>query len=318
MGGLRVGGGGAGGWGVELEPSRVLGAPLLSHLRKPATPSLTCSQDGVFSAAYSGRRTGYSPAQFLHTWWMLAGARLRMLGQAGAGSHAVEEWLPAGGGRSASCAPVPPPVLTVVCHVPRCAGPAGGHMAGYQQQDAHEFFCFVLEMMAATAGGAGAGRGREGRAHVVWAADSGTQKGWSAGSLARPPTSQPAQRPWPPKPATALPPMPPPLPTRLARHHHQPRVWRHAALRPHVRVLRPRQHQPRALLPPLPRHPAAPGGALAARWAARLLPGLPRACAGSEPLTAAAGTTALLWGRRRSAHAAHTSRPHFSPRSACS
>lgn len=31
-------------------------------------------QDGVFSASYSGRRSGYSPAQFLHTWWMLAGA----------------------------------------------------------------------------------------------------------------------------------------------------------------------------------------------------------------------------------------------------
>ena len=30
--------------------------------------------------------------------------------------------------------------------------PAGGGLAGYQQQDAHEFFCFVLEMMAATAG----------------------------------------------------------------------------------------------------------------------------------------------------------------------
>ena len=29
-------------------------------------------------------------------------------------------------------------------------------MAGYQQQDAHEFFCFILEMMSATAGpGAG-------------------------------------------------------------------------------------------------------------------------------------------------------------------
>ena len=25
-------------------------------------------------------------------------------------------------------------------------------MAGYQQQDAHEFFCFILEMMASTAG----------------------------------------------------------------------------------------------------------------------------------------------------------------------
>ncbi len=28
-------------------------------------------------------------------------------------------------------------------------------MAGYQQQDAHEFFCFVLEMMGATTPGAG-------------------------------------------------------------------------------------------------------------------------------------------------------------------
>lgn len=33
---------------------------------------------------------------------------------------------------------------------------SGGGMAGYQQQDAHEFFCFVLEMMGATTPGAGA------------------------------------------------------------------------------------------------------------------------------------------------------------------
>ncbi|KAL4420926.1 hypothetical protein ABPG77_001409 [Micractinium sp. CCAP 211/92] len=63
---------------------------------------INCELDGVFSAAYSGRRAGFSPAQFLHSWWMLA----------------------------------------------------GGHMAGYQQQDAHEFFCFVLEMMGATTPGA--------------------------------------------------------------------------------------------------------------------------------------------------------------------
>ncbi|PSC74502.1 ubiquitin carboxyl-terminal hydrolase 22 [Micractinium conductrix] len=61
---------------------------------------VNCELDAVFSAAYSGRRAGFSPAQFLYTWWMLA----------------------------------------------------GGHMAGYQQQDAHEFFCFILEMMSATAG----------------------------------------------------------------------------------------------------------------------------------------------------------------------
>jgi len=30
-------------------------------------------------------------------------------------------------------------------------------MAGYQQQDAHEFFCFTLEMMSATAGAGGVG-----------------------------------------------------------------------------------------------------------------------------------------------------------------
>ena len=40
-------------------------------------------QDGVFSAAYSGWRSGYSPAQFLHTWWQLAGAAvlLRLLNE---------------------------------------------------------------------------------------------------------------------------------------------------------------------------------------------------------------------------------------------
>ncbi|KAL4452770.1 hypothetical protein ABPG75_008432 [Micractinium tetrahymenae] len=64
---------------------------------------INCELDGVFSAAYSGRRAGFSPAQFLYSWWMLA----------------------------------------------------GGHMAGYQQQDAHEFFCFILEMMSATSPGAG-------------------------------------------------------------------------------------------------------------------------------------------------------------------
>ncbi|KAI3432768.1 hypothetical protein D9Q98_004308 [Chlorella vulgaris] len=70
---------------------------------------VSCELDGVFSAAYSGTRVAFSPAQFMHVWWQLA----------------------------------------------------GGQLSGYQQQDAHEFLCFTLEMMAAAEdGGDGSGTSR--------------------------------------------------------------------------------------------------------------------------------------------------------------
>jgi ubiquitin C-terminal hydrolase len=54
-----------------------------------------CQLDTVISDVYSGIRTAYSPVNFLHTWWMMA----------------------------------------------------GGFLSGYKQQDAHEFFLFILQML---------------------------------------------------------------------------------------------------------------------------------------------------------------------------
>ncbi|KAI8113882.1 hypothetical protein M9434_002010 [Picochlorum sp. BPE23] len=54
-----------------------------------------CELDAVISKVFSGERTPYSPVNFLHTWWMMA----------------------------------------------------GGILSGYKQQDAHEFFLFILQML---------------------------------------------------------------------------------------------------------------------------------------------------------------------------
>lgn len=54
-----------------------------------------CELDAVISTVFSGERTPYSPVNFLHTWWMMA----------------------------------------------------GGILSGYKQQDAHEFFLFILQML---------------------------------------------------------------------------------------------------------------------------------------------------------------------------
>jgi ubiquitin C-terminal hydrolase len=54
-----------------------------------------CQLDIVISDVFSGSRLPYSPAKFLHTWWMMA----------------------------------------------------GGFLSGYKQQDAHEFFLFILQML---------------------------------------------------------------------------------------------------------------------------------------------------------------------------
>lgn len=56
---------------------------------------IECQLDSVVSDMFSGSRQPYSPAKFLHTWWMMA----------------------------------------------------GGFLGGYKQQDAHEFFLFILQML---------------------------------------------------------------------------------------------------------------------------------------------------------------------------
>ena len=56
---------------------------------------IECQLDKVISSVFSGDRVPYSPAEFLHTWWMMAGDVL----------------------------------------------------SGYKQQDAHEFFLFILQML---------------------------------------------------------------------------------------------------------------------------------------------------------------------------
>ena len=63
-------------------------------------------QDEVFNEMYSGTRSAYSPAQFLYTWWMLAGSHLGSYQQ-----HDAHEFLlfvlemlgSAGGGSTTSC-----------------------------------------------------------------------------------------------------------------------------------------------------------------------------------------------------------------------
>eukprot|EP00890_Picochlorum_soloecismus_P001651 jgi/Picsp_1/2487/NSC_00719-R1_ubiquitin carboxyl-terminal len=54
-----------------------------------------CELDAVISDIFSGGRAPYSPTNFLHTWWMMA----------------------------------------------------GGSLSGYKQQDSHEFFLFILQML---------------------------------------------------------------------------------------------------------------------------------------------------------------------------
>ena len=56
---------------------------------------IECQLDRVIADMFSGSRLPYSPAKFLHTWWMMA----------------------------------------------------GGFLGGYKQQDAHEFFLFILQML---------------------------------------------------------------------------------------------------------------------------------------------------------------------------
>ena len=118
--------------------------------------------------------------------------------------------------------PIPPTHSTFI---PYIHPPAGGGLAGYQQQDAHEFFCFVLEMMAATAG--------PGEPRLL--------RAWSLGARGAVSHSQPAFVSCDRLPALAAatyvtnsPTSPPnpalPRTNPLCRQHHATRVWRHAAL----------------------------------------------------------------------------------------